>query len=124
MDKFLLKMIYAVLKGWLYKTGADAEQMNRIVATKLIMDRRRVNFNWKQKAQKEDTNHMLRVQFMYALFGFFVGNGFVGNPQFHFRLYHLPCLHLFHDVDDTDYGFFEYHAGYNRYADNRPKTRK
>lgn len=105
MDKFLLKMIYAVLKGWLYKTGADAEQMNRIVATKLIMDRRRVNFNWKQKAQKEDTNHMLRVQFMYALFGFFVGMVLLAIPNFIFSyiIFHAYILFMMAMTLITDF---------------------
>jgi len=105
MDKFLLKMIYAVLKGWLYKTGVDAEQMNRIVATKLIMDRRRVNFNWKQKAQKEDTNHMLRVQLMYALFGFFVGIVLFSLPNFIFTniIFHAYILFMMSMTLITDF---------------------
>lgn len=105
MDKFLLKIIYALLKSWLYKTGADAEQMNRIVATKLIMDRRRVNFNWKQKAQKEDTNHMLRVQFMYALFGFLVGMVLLSLPNFIFAniIFHAYILFMMSMTLITDF---------------------
>lgn len=105
MDKFLLKIIYALLKGWLYKTGADAEQMNRIVATKLLMDRRRVNFNWKQRPQKEDTNHMLRVQFMYALFGFFVGVILFALPNmiFAYIIFHAYILFMMSMTLITDF---------------------
>jgi ABC-2 type transport system permease protein len=44
-----------------------------IAETKLLMDRRRVYMNWRQRQQKENSNPLLLTLIIYGFFGLFVG---------------------------------------------------
>jgi ABC-2 type transport system permease protein len=44
-----------------------------IAETKLLMDRRRVYMNWRQRQQKENANPLLITLLIYSMFGLFMG---------------------------------------------------
>lgn len=72
MDKLILKFVLFCCRI-LVKQGVDFDRLKIIAETKILMDRRRVYMNWKQKQQKENSNPMLMTQIMYAAFGLFIG---------------------------------------------------
>lgn len=72
MDKLILKAVLFFAK-LLIKQGVDIERLKTIVETKLIMDRRRVYMNWRQRQQKENSNPLLITLLVYTVFGIFVG---------------------------------------------------
>lgn len=75
MDKLLLKLV-ACFKTLFVKQGIDYQQMMTIVQTKLTMDKRRVNMNWKaNQQQKESKNQLLVIFFVYGLMGLFISVG-------------------------------------------------
>lgn len=80
MDKYLLKFVQW-FNPLFKRQGLDMDRMYSIVETKLMMDKRRVNMQWKQKQQKENTNHLNRTLFFYALLGAFVGFMVVAIPS-------------------------------------------
>ena len=73
MDKWILKFVLFLSKK-LVGQGVDFERLKIIVETKLLMDRRRVYMNWRQKQQKENSNPLLITLIIYAVFGIFVGD--------------------------------------------------
>lgn len=72
MDKLILKAVLFFAK-LLVKQGIDFEKLKTIVETKLIIDRRRVYMNWRQRQQKETGNPLLTTLLIYTAFGLFVG---------------------------------------------------
>lgn len=72
MDKFLLKIIYFIITRFFPNQSVDADKLKVIVYTKLLMDRRRVSFSWKQKKQEDNSNKMLLTLLMYGFFGLMV----------------------------------------------------
>ncbi|MFP5042651.1 hypothetical protein [Parasediminibacterium sp. JCM 36343] len=73
MDKLLLKLV-ALFKGLINRQGIDYERMMAIVETKLIMDKRRVHMQWKQRQQKkENANNLNFVLLMYVLIDIYMG---------------------------------------------------
>ncbi len=72
MDKFILKAVLFFAK-LLAKQGVDFEKLKIITETKLLMDRRREYFNWRQQQQKEKGNPLLITLIIYTFFGLFVG---------------------------------------------------
>lgn len=72
MDKLILQFVLFCCR-LLVKQGVDFERLKIIAETKILMDRRRVYMNWKQKQQKENSNPMLMTQIIYAAFGLFIG---------------------------------------------------
>jgi len=84
MDKYLLKLV-AIFKTIFTNQGINYARMMTIVQTKLMMDKRRVYMNWKQRQQKkESSNHLNGVLFFYGLMGVFIS----------FVLFMLPSLVL------------------------------
>ncbi len=73
MDKIILKAVLFFAKI-LVKQGVDFDKLKIIAETKLLMDRRRVYMNWRQKQQKENSNPLLITLIVYAAFGLFVGS--------------------------------------------------
>ena len=72
MDKIILRFVLFCSKI-LVKQGVDFERLKIIAETKLLMDRRRVYMNWKQKQQKENSNPLLITLIVYAFLGLFIG---------------------------------------------------
>lgn len=72
MDKLILKAVLFFAK-LLVKQGVDFERLKIIAETKILMDRRRVYMNWKQRQQKENSNPLLITLIVYTLFGIFIG---------------------------------------------------
>lgn len=72
MDKLILKFVLFFCR-LLVKQGVDFDRLKIIAETKILMDRRRVYMNWKQKQQKENSNPMLMTLIIYATFGLFIG---------------------------------------------------
>jgi len=73
MDKWILKFVL-FLSRLLAKQGVDFEQLKIIAETKVLMDRRRVYLNWRQKQQKENSNPLLFTLLLYGLFGLFAAS--------------------------------------------------
>jgi ABC-2 type transport system permease protein len=71
MDKLILKFILYCCRV-LVKQGVDFERLKIIAETKIMMDRRRVYMNWKQKQQKENSNPLIFTLAIYALFSLFI----------------------------------------------------
>jgi len=72
MDKLILKFVLFCSR-LLIKQGVDFERLKIIAETKILMDRRRVYMNWKQKQQKENSNPLLTTLVIYSFFGLFIG---------------------------------------------------
>jgi hypothetical protein len=72
MDKWILKIVLFCSK-LLVKQGVDFEKLKIIAETKVLMDRRRVYFNWRQRQQKESSNPLLFTLIVYAFMGFYAG---------------------------------------------------
>ncbi len=72
MDKWILKLV-KLFNPLLIKQGIDVQRMYAIVETKLMMDKRRVYMNWKQRQQNENRNHLAIILATYSLFGIFTG---------------------------------------------------
>lgn len=72
MDKLILKAVLFFAK-FLVKQGVDFEKLKIIAETKILMDRRRIYMNWKQRQQKENTNPLLITLIIYTVFGIFIG---------------------------------------------------
>ncbi len=70
MDKLILKIMLFACR-LLVKQGVDYERLQVIAETKVLMDRRRVYLNWRQKQQKENSNPLLLTLLLYGLFGLF-----------------------------------------------------
>lgn len=70
MDKWILKFVLFLVKH-LVKQGVDYDRLKIIAETKILMDRRRVYLNWRQKQQKENSNPLLMTLLLYGLFGLF-----------------------------------------------------
>lgn len=70
MDKWILKFVLFLAKR-LAGQGVDFERLKIITETKILMDRRRVYLNWRQKQQKENSNPLLITLLLYGLFGAF-----------------------------------------------------
>ncbi|HMH33959.1 MAG TPA: hypothetical protein VK543_13060, partial [Puia sp.] len=81
MDKWLLKFAH-LFNPLFIRQGVDIDRMYMIVETKLMMDRRRAKVSWKQKRQKEQTNHMFITLAGYAFLGIFVGLVIAIMPSF------------------------------------------
>lgn len=105
MDKFLLKIIYFILVKVFRSKAVDPEQLKVIVYTKLLMDRRRVSFSWKQKKQQENSNKMLWLLFMYGLFGLMVGSFMLAVPDlmFGYIFFHSYILFMMAMTLITDF---------------------
>jgi ABC-2 type transport system permease protein len=72
MDKMILKAVLFCAR-LLVRQGVDFERLKIIAETKLLMDRRRVYMNWRQRQQKENSNPLLITLAIYAFFGLFAG---------------------------------------------------
>jgi ABC-2 type transport system permease protein len=72
MDKWLLKLV-RLLNPFFAKQGVDTARMYAIVETKLMMDKRRVYMQWKQKQQDENRNHLRAVLGSYLFIGLITG---------------------------------------------------
>ncbi len=72
MGKIILKAVLFFAK-LLIKQGVDFERLKIIAETKLLMDRRRVYMNWRQRQQKENSNPLLITLIVYTVFGLFIG---------------------------------------------------
>lgn len=74
MDKFIIKILKA-FAGIFSRQGVDVIQMFNIVETKLMMDKRRVHFQFRQQEQKknENANKLTYVFLLYAFFSLFIG---------------------------------------------------
>ncbi|MEO6729663.1 MAG: hypothetical protein ABIN01_00470 [Ferruginibacter sp.] len=72
MDKFILRFVLWCSKT-LVRQGVDFERLKIIAETKILMDRRRVYLNWRQKQQKENSNPLLKTLILYSIFGLFFG---------------------------------------------------
>jgi hypothetical protein len=81
MDKWLLRFVKLFNRLFIAQ-GIDTDSMYAIVETKLMMDRRRVYMNWRQRQQQENTNHLTIVLAVYALFGIIVGMVIFFLPSF------------------------------------------
>lgn len=105
MDKILLKVIYFVLIKFFRGNTVDADQLKIIVHTKLLMDRRRVSFSWKQKKQEDTSNKMLLMLFMYGLFGLMVGLFMISIPDimFGYIVFHSYILFMMAMTLITDF---------------------
>ncbi len=105
MDKFLLKIIYFIITRIFRNKAVDAEKLKIIVYTKLLMDRRRVSFSWKQKKQEESSNRMLLTLFMYGMFGLMVGVFMSGIPDvmLGFILFHSYIIFMMAMTLITDF---------------------
>jgi ABC-2 type transport system permease protein len=80
MDKWLLKLV-SLFNPVFKKQGVDVERMYNIVQTKLMMDKRRVYMQWRQKQQKENRNHLAVILVSYAFFGVFIGLMIIAVPS-------------------------------------------
>jgi ABC-2 type transport system permease protein len=72
MDKLILKAVLFFAK-MLVRQGVDFERLKIIAETKLLMDRRRVYMNWRQRQQKENANPLLITLLIYTFFGLLMG---------------------------------------------------
>lgn len=72
MDKLILQFVLFCSK-LLIREGVDFDRLRVIAETKVLMDRRRVYMNWKQRQQKENANPLLITLITYAIFGLFIG---------------------------------------------------
>ncbi|MBL0359272.1 MAG: hypothetical protein IPP72_21475 [Chitinophagaceae bacterium] len=89
MDKWILKFVLFLSK-MLVKQGVDFEKLKIITETKIIMDRRRVYLNWRQKQQKENSNPLLITLLLYGLFGLFAGTMVYAVKAI------IPCMIFIH----------------------------
>lgn len=72
MDKLFYRLLMGLVK--LIRPGdVNLTQLQAIVSTKMMMDRRRTPATWKQKQQKEPKNAMVFTFLMYSIFGLFAG---------------------------------------------------
>ncbi|MDP4262961.1 MAG: hypothetical protein Q8941_10545 [Bacteroidota bacterium] len=72
MDKWILKLVLFCCR-LLVRQGVDFERLKIIAETKLIMDRRRVYLNWRQRQQRENSNPLMVTLIVYAFLGLYAG---------------------------------------------------
>lgn len=82
MDKILLNIAMILCRKLLRRQDIDMESLYAIVQTKLTMDNRRVQLQWKQRQQKENNNRLLVTLLFYGLFGIFIGATMMTIPSF------------------------------------------
>ena len=80
MDKWILKIVLFCSK-LLVRQGIDFERLKIIAETKLLMDRRRVYMNWRQRQQNENSNPLLITLIIYTAFGLFAGSVVFALPS-------------------------------------------
>ena len=81
MDKWLLKLIL-VFRQVFERQGIDTDRMTVIVETKLMMDKRRVYLNFRQREYRENKNQMNGVLISYGVLGLFMGLLIMAIPAF------------------------------------------
>jgi len=114
MDKIILKIL-KLFGGLFAKQGVDVGQMFDIVETKLIMDKRRVQFQFRQSQTKnENSNRLTFVLLFYGFFSLFVAVMIFGLEEiilstaiFHSYLLFMMAMTLVTDfssvlLDTTD----------------------
>lgn len=72
MDKLILRFVLFCSK-LLISQGVDFDRLKIVAETKILMDRRRVYMNWRQKQQKENSNPLMLTLIIYSFFGLFIG---------------------------------------------------
>src|SRR4026208_27864 len=73
MDKIIIKIL-KIFPGLFSRQGVDVYQMFDIVETKLMMDKRRVHFQFRRHDQNknENTNRLTYVLLLYGFFSLFI----------------------------------------------------
>jgi ABC-2 type transport system permease protein len=80
MNKWLLKLV-RLFDPVFTRQGVDTVRMYAIVETKLMMDKRRVYLQWKQKQQAENRHHLTAVLASYLFIGFITGISILFIPS-------------------------------------------
>ena len=70
MDKIIVRIL-KLFSRLFSKQGVDAYQLFDIVETKLMMDKRRVHFQFRQQAQSKNENAN-RLTYALLMYGFFL----------------------------------------------------
>ena len=91
MDKIIVRIL-KLFSGLFSKQGVDVYQMFDIVETKLMMDKRRVHFQFRQHAQNknENANRLTYVFLMYGFFSLFISVMIFGMSDI------IPAMVIFH----------------------------
>jgi ABC-2 type transport system permease protein len=71
MDKWLLRFVFLFERPF-QKQGINTVQMRKIVETKLLMDKRRSNFNFRLQQSSDSSNHLSGVLFVYGIMSAFL----------------------------------------------------
>ncbi len=72
MDKIIIRIL-KFFSGIFARQGVDAYQMFDIVETKVMMDKRRVHFQFRQQKKKDENSNKLNYVFlMYGIFSLFI----------------------------------------------------
>jgi len=115
MDKIIIRIL-KLFPGLFSRQGVDVYQLFDIVETKLMMDKRRVHFQFRQQDQKknENANRLTYVFLFYAFFSVFVAVMIFGIEEiilsmtiFHAYLLFMMAMTLVTDfssvlLDTTD----------------------
>jgi hypothetical protein len=85
MERYLLKFLNVF--AWAFKLmRVDFEQLQAIVAVKLLTDNRRQRISYRRVSQEEKGNAFFMTLFFYSIFGIFIAYAIFAMPSFIFSM--------------------------------------